>query len=104
MKRQMTGFQRMAGLREMTADALTGVPLVEIMDDRRVLIEHHRGVVAYGCQEIGVRVRYGILSVSGSSLRLAHMTKEQIVICGCIESVRLIKETGGNGHGRANCV
>lgn len=95
MKRQKDVMKRLAGFRDMSDDVLPGVPLVEITGDHRVLIEHHRGVVAYGCHEICVRVRYGILSVSGSALNLARMTKDQLVICGCIENVRLMRSGGG---------
>lgn len=95
MKRQKDGIRQLVKLHDLGDGVLPGVPLVEISGDRRVLIEHHQGVVAYGCHEICVRVRYGILSVSGSSLNLARMTKEQLVICGCIDGVRLMKSGGG---------
>lgn len=72
-----------------------GHPLVEIADDRRVLIEHHQGVVAYGCAEICVRVRFGQIRITGSALRLAKMSAEQLVICGRVDSVTLIKQGGG---------
>lgn len=94
MKRQRDRIGQLMKLHDLGDGALPGIPLVEISGDRRVLIEHHQGVVAYGCCEICVRVRYGILSVSGSGLNLARMTKEQLVICGCIESIRLIKNGG----------
>lgn len=73
---------------------MPGVPLVELSGDRRVLIEHHRGVIAYGCREIRVRTAYGILCVSGSGLYLARMTGEQLVICGCIDGLQLYKNGG----------
>lgn len=74
---------------------MPGVPLVELSGDRRVLIEHHRGVVAYGCGEIRVRMSYGLLCISGSGLYLARMTREQLVICGRIDGVHLDKSEGG---------
>ena len=95
MKGNNNGARRLDRLRDMSDGVLPGIPLVEISDDRRVLIEHHRGVIAYGCCEICVRVRYGTVAVSGTGLTLARMTKEQLVICGCIESVRLQRIGGG---------
>ena len=95
MKGQRKNVERLVKLRELSDGVLPGVPLVEISGDRRVLIEHHQGVVAYGCREICVRVRYGILEVSGCGLNLALMTKEQLVICGIIDGVRLIRNRGG---------
>lgn len=96
MKHKKHGIRQPAELRDLTDGVLRGVPLVEISGTRRVLIEHHMGVVAYGCDEIQVRVRYGLLSVSGSALNLARMSKEQLVICGCIDGVRLFRN-GGTG-------
>ena len=95
MKGNKNGLRRLEKLRDMSDGVLPGIPLVEICGDHRVLIEHHRGVIAYGCREICVRVGYGTVAVSGNGLTLARMTKEQLVICGCIESVRLLRTGGG---------
>ena len=71
-----------------------GLPLAEIMGDRRVLIEQHRGVVTYGTCEVCVRVKFGVIQVCGSSLSLSRMSKEQVVISGTIDCVRLLKNMG----------
>lgn len=76
----------------------TAVPLVEIADDRRVLIEHHQGVCSYTSDQVTVRVRYGQVCISGNRLCIARMTREQLVVCGSIDSVRLVKL--GGKHGR----
>lgn len=94
MKHKSREIRQPAQLREVTDGVLPGVPLVEISGTGRVLIEHHRGVVAYGCNEIRVRVRYGLLAVCGSGLNLARMTKDQLVICGCIDGVSLLRNGG----------
>ena len=39
------------------AAALPGLSLVEICGSKRVLIENHRGIVSYGCNEIRVNVK-----------------------------------------------
>lgn len=71
--------------------ATPGQPLVEICGERRVLIEHHRGVSRYGRDLICVRVRYGEVALRGSGLELANMTRDQLVVCGKIHSVTLIR-------------
>ena len=71
------------------------VSLVEIAGERRVLIEFHKGISSYSPQKVDVCVGYGKVSVSGSNLLIARMTREQLVIFGCIESVTLLK-AGGN--------
>lgn len=70
-------------------EPMPGQTIVELAGDSRVLIENHKGVVAYGHERIAVRVRYGLLLVCGCGLKLQHMSREQLVICGRIDGVML---------------
>ena len=65
--------------------------VVEISGCRRVLIEHHCGVTEYGDCKVGVKVKYGCILVCGNDLELSRMTKDQLIICGRIEAVKLIR-------------
>lgn len=76
---------------DLAGEAVPGLPLVEICGERRVLIENHRGVSRYCVDQICVRVHYGEVAVCGHGLELARMSKEQLVICGQIEGVSLIR-------------
>lgn len=80
------------------ARLVTPVPLVELADDKRVLIEHHGGVSSYTCEEVMVRVRFGFIRVLGTGLRIARMSRDQLVICGSIQGVSLVKL--GVSHGK----
>ena len=80
--------QQLAGCPE----PMPGQPLVEIAGHGRVLIENHRGVCCYGCEEIRIRVSYGQIAVTGSGLELARMSREVVVITGRIENVTLHRE------------
>lgn len=77
---------------DLGAEPIPGLPLVELSSYKRVLIENHQGVTVYSCCEICVRVGFGCVQVFGSGLELAQMTKEQLIITGCIESVNLIRK------------
>lgn len=92
----MDRIQRIAGPMAESGGIL---PLVEIAGDRRVLIEHHQGVVAYGPGEICVRVRFGQVRILGSNLCIAKMSAEQLVIRGCVSGVEL-RKNGGKGNER----
>lgn len=76
-------------LEESSVDAIPGQPIVEIAGDRRVLIENHLGVAAYGRENILVHVKFGSVCICGCNLEMLHMTKEQLVIHGRIDSVVL---------------
>lgn len=84
--------------RELVREIRTPVPLVEIADDRRVLIENHQGVCSYTAEQVQVRVRYGRVCITGSGLRIVRMTREQLVICGTVEEVALHRGGGQNGR------
>lgn len=73
----------------LSTEPLPGQPIVEIAGDRRVLIENHMGVKAYGREMILVKVKYGDLRICGCGLELMKMTRDQLVICGRIDAVSL---------------
>ena len=71
-------------------------PLVEVYGDRRVLVEHHSGVLENSGEAVTVKARFGLIRVRGEKLCFARMTGEQLVICGRIGGVELIR---GGSHG-----
>ncbi len=68
--------------------------LIEIMGDHRLLIEQHHGVIEYGREMICVKVRFGKVCIVGHGLELRRMTKGQLIVCGCIEFVKLERNDG----------
>ena len=78
---------------DLLCEPVPGVPLLELMNDHRVLIENHCGVTAYGPAEIRIRVKYGEISVCGSKLEMACMTGKQLVIIGNIHSINIMRGT-----------
>lgn len=63
--------------------------LVEILGKSRVLVEHHRGILGYGSEEIVVGTGYGILRIAGTELRLCCMSRQQLFISGQIDRLDL---------------
>ena len=73
----------------LNTEEVPGQPIVEIAGDRRVLIECHRGVLAYSRERIQVGVCYGSLCVCGCGLEMVHMSREKLIIYGTIDSISL---------------
>ncbi len=94
MKRKGELINRLAQAADLQDEPIPGLPLVELAGDRRVLIEHHKGVTEYGREQICVKVRFGQICICGSGMELSRMTKGQLVITGRIDSVMLMR---GNG-------
>lgn len=82
-------LRRLARDEELQDQPLPSLPIVELAGNRRVLIENHRGVREYSRERIGVKVKSGLVVVSGQGLELSRMTRELLVIQGTIEGIRL---------------
>lgn len=87
-------LDKLALAADLPGESVPGQSLVEILGDRRVLLENHYGVTKYSQESICVKVRYGQIQISGCGLRLMKMTKQQIIICGRIEAVSLFRGDG----------
>lgn len=82
-------LERLANNSDLVMEPLPGQPIVELTGDRRVLIENHFGVKAYGRERIVIKVKFGYVCVCGSGLELLRMTREQLVIRGRIDGISL---------------
>ena len=89
MGRNRNWLQSLAEGADLGGEPLPMQPLVELAGDGRVLIEHHQGVVQYSREKICVKVRYGIVAISGCGLELRHMNRAQLSISGRIDCVAL---------------
>ena len=91
MENKKSLIERMVTAVDLQDEPIPGLPLIEIAGERRVLIENHRGVIEYGTQTIRVKVKFGQICICGSGLELTKMTKGQLIICGRVNAVQLIR-------------
>ena len=76
-------------MRDWKTEGLRPRTLVELYGNGRVLIEEHRGILAYGDEEIRVGTTYGMAVIEGVELRLCCMSRSQLVIRGTLRCLRL---------------
>lgn len=76
---------------DLPGEPLPGQSLLELTGDRQVLIENHRGVTQYSREQVGVKVAFGEILLCGRELVLARMGEGQLVVTGCVESIRLLR-------------
>lgn len=76
-------------------ESVPGHPLIEIAGKYRVLVENHLGIYEYSPTQILVTVEFGLVKICGHSMEICKMTKEQMVICGAIQSVSLCGRNAG---------
>lgn len=72
---------------DLPAESIPGNSLVEVVGRKRVLIEFHFGICAYSRCEICVRIKPGVVRICGTELELLRITKQQLVVCGKIDSI-----------------
>lgn len=73
---------------DLNSELTSKLVLVEMFDDRWVLIEKHCGVIGYAKDKITVKLSKGCLCVQGEDLKLGKMSKDQLKIFGVIHSVK----------------
>ena len=89
MGKEHSIWERIMDRSSIEPESVPSQPIVEIAGECRVLIENHRGVAAYGREKILVKVPFGSVCICGCDLEMRHMSKEQLVIYGRIDSVGL---------------
>lgn len=82
-------LSRLAEGVDLPGEPIPGVSIMELLGDDRVLIEHHRGITQYGCDQICVRVSFGSVLIQGEGLSMSQMTSKQVVIVGTVHSIQL---------------
>lgn len=90
MDRKENLLERAAQVLEMPADAVAGLPRIELMGNRELRMESHRGILAYGETEIHISGGKMAVRVKGSGLELRSMNPAELLITGDICSLELM--------------
>ena len=89
-KGRRPGFwERTAEVFDLPADALAGLPKLELVGDRELWVENHRGILSYGDREIHISGGAYVVKVTGEDLELRAMTGMELLITGRISGVQL---------------
>lgn len=82
-------LERTAQTFDLPVDALTGLPRIELVGDRELRMENHKGILAYGSEEIHVSGGAFLVKISGEKLELRAMTGLELLITGEIRQITL---------------
>ena len=82
---------RASRLFDLPADALAGAPRVEIIGDGELRMAPHRGILAYGSEEIHISGGSLVVVVRGGGLELKAMTPEELLVTGTITAVEFMR-------------
>lgn len=89
-KRKREGIlEKTAEVFDLPGDLVAGLPRVELVGNRELRMENHRGILAYGTDEIHISGGKLIIKVRGSGLTLRAMNASELLITGEITGVDL---------------
>ena len=89
-KREKRVLSGAAELFDLPADLVAGLIHLEVLGDRQLYMENHRGIISYSDQEIAVSGGGVILRVHGEGLTLVSMTGNALRIQGDIRRVEWV--------------
>ena len=82
-------LERTAQIFDLPGDVVGGLPRIELTGDRELRMENHKGILAYGADEIHVSGGKLVVKVHGTGLELRSMNASQLLITGDIHGVDL---------------
>ena len=89
-QRKQTLMEKTAQALDLPADAVAGLPHLSLVGDRELLVENHRGILAYGTEEIHIGGGRLVIRVKGNGLQLRAMNEAELLITGQIFGVELM--------------
>ncbi len=90
MKPRRFGFlERTAEVFDLPADALAGLPKLELVGDGELRVENHKGILAYGQEEIHISGGVYLIKIVGQGLELRAMTGIELLITGKVTQITL---------------
>ena len=82
-------LERAAETFDLPADALAGLPKLELVGDGELRVENHKGILAYGREEIHISGGIYMIKIAGQGLELRAMTGIELLITGKITQITL---------------
>ena len=68
---------------------MAGLPRLELVGRRQLRMENHKGILAYGSQEIHISGGRLVVKVRGDGLELKAMNAGELLITGDIAGIEL---------------
>ena len=82
-------LEKTAEIFDLPGDLVAGLPRVELTGSRELRMENHKGILAYGTDEIHVSGGKLIIKIRGSNLELRAMNASELLMTGEIAGIDL---------------
>lgn len=80
-------LERTAEVFDLPGEVVAGLPRIEVTGNRELRMENHKGILAYGTEEIHISGGKLIIKVRGAKLELLSMNAGELRIGGMITGV-----------------
>lgn len=87
MERKESFLERTSVMLDLPGDVVAGLPRIELLGDRELRMEYHKGILAYGTEEIHISGGKLVVRVRGEGLELRSMNPTQLLLTGRILGV-----------------
>ena len=82
-------LEKTAEVLDLPGDVVAGLPRLELTGSRELRMENHKGILAYGSDEIHISGGKMVVKVRGTDLELKAMNASQLLITGDIAAIEL---------------
>lgn len=82
-------LEKTAEVLDLPGEVVAGLPHIELTGSHELRMENHKGILAYGSEEIHISGGKLIIKVRGRGLELRAMNAGQLLITGSIQGVDL---------------
>lgn len=82
-------LEKTAEVLDLPGDVVAGLPRLELTGSRELRMENHKGILAYGSEEIHISGGKMVVKVRGTDLELKAMNASQLLITGDIAAIEL---------------
>lgn len=77
---------------DLPADVLLELPRITVVGDVEIVIENHRGIHKYTSEEVCLRLKDSLLSISGKRLTIKFLEKNFIKLEGKINGIAFLNQ------------
>ena len=82
-------LEKTAEILDLPGDVVAGLPHIELTGNRELRMENHKGILAYGGEEIVISGGKMKITVRGRGLEVRSMNAGQLYLTGIIQAVEL---------------
>ena len=87
MERKESFLEKTSAALDLPRDVMAGLPRMELLGDREFRMEYHKGILAYGSEEIHISGGKLVVRVRGEGLELRSMNPAELLITGHITNL-----------------